>query len=328
MPEIGLLGSPLPPIAAGRQQALLKRKGLLYELSKNRALYLMFVPVAVYFLLFNYLPIGGIVLAFKDFNYRQGILFSPWNGLKNFEFFFRSGKAWSVTRNTILYNLAFLACYTFFSILSAVLISGIAGKTFKKISQTFMFLPYFISWVVSAAFLYNFCNYDYGMLNKLLRAFGAAPLNIYSTPEYWYLILPFMYVWKWVGFGSVLYLAAIVGIDQECYEAATIDGANEFQKIFRITLPMLRPTMVILLLLGVGRILRGEFDMFYQLIGNNGILLDATDIIDTLVFRSLLGTQDFGMATAAGFYQSVLCFVVILVVNRIVKGVESSYALF
>jgi putative aldouronate transport system permease protein len=137
-----------------------------------------------------------------------------------------------------------------------------------------------------------------------------------------------MYVWKWVGFGSVLYLAAIAGLDQECYEAATIDGAGEFQKIFRITLPMLRPTMVILLLLGIGRILRGEFDMFYQLIGNNGLLLDATDIIDTLVFRSLLGTQDFGMAVAAGFYQSVLCFLVILVVNRVVKRFEASYALF
>jgi putative aldouronate transport system permease protein len=182
--------------------------------------------------------------------------------------------------------------------------------------------------VVSASFLYNLCNYDYGMLNKLLRALGAQPLNVYSTPQFWYFLLPFMYVWKWVGFGSVLYLAAITSLDQECYEAATIDGANEFQKIFRITLPMLRPTMVILLLLGVGRILRGEFDMFYQLIGNNGLLLDATDIIDTLVFRSLLGTQDFGMAVAAGFYQSVLCFLIIVVVNRIVKRFEASYALF
>jgi putative aldouronate transport system permease protein len=303
-------------------------RGLFRELARNRVLYLMFLPAAAYFLLFYYLPIGGVILAFKDFNYRDGILGSPWNGLKNFEFFFRSGKAWSVTRNTILYNLAFLAAYTFFSMLSAILISEAASKLFKKLSQTLMFLPYFISWVVSASFLYNLCNYDYGMLNKLLRALGAQPLNVYSTPQFWYFLLPFMYVWKWVGFGSVLYLAAITSLDQECYEAATIDGANEFQKIFRITLPMLRPTMVILLLLGVGRILRGEFDMFYQLIGNNGLLLDATDIIDTLVFRSLLGTQDFGMAVAAGFYQSVLCFLIIVVVNRIVKRFEASYALF
>jgi putative aldouronate transport system permease protein len=270
-------------------------RSLFRELAKNRVLYLMFLPVAAYFLLFYYLPIGGVILAFKDFNYREGILFSPWNGLKNFAFFFRSGKAWSVTRNTVLYNLAFLAAYTFFSMLTAILISEAASKIFKKISQTFMFLPYFISWVVSAAFLYNFCNYDYGMLNKLLRALGWEALNIYSTPGFWYFLLPFMYVWKWVGFG---------------------------------TLPMLRPTMMILLLLGIGRILRGEFDMFYQLIGNNGLLLDATDIIDTLVFRSLLGTQDFGMAVAAGFYQSVLCFLIILLVNRIVKRFEAGYALF
>jgi putative aldouronate transport system permease protein len=288
----------------------------------------MFVPVAIYYILFNYLPIGGIVLAFKDFNYHDGILRSPWNGLKNFEFFFRSGKAWTVTRNTVLYNLVFLFVYTFFSILCAVLIAEITGKIFKKLSQTFMFLPYFISWVVASAFLYNFCNYDFGMLNRALAAVGVHRLNIYSTPDDWLVILPFMYVWKWVGFGSVLYLASIMGIDQECYEAARMDGASEFQKIFRITIPLLRPTMMILVLLGVGRILRGEFDMFYQLIGNNGILIDRTDIIDTLVFRSLLGTQDFGMAVAAGFYQSVLCFVVIVVVNKVVKRFESSYALF
>jgi putative aldouronate transport system permease protein len=304
------------------------RRGVLHELGKNRALYLMFLPVCLYFILFSYLPIGGIVLAFKEFNYRDGILWSPWNGLKNFQFFFRSGKAWTVTRNTFLYNLLFLALYTFFSVLTAILLSEMRGKRFRKIAQSSMFLPYFISWVVAAAFLYNLCNYEYGMINRVLATLGMKPINVYATPRYWYLILPFAYVWKWVGFGSVLYLAAITGIDQECYEAATIDGASEFQKIFRITLPLLRPTMVILVLLGVGRILRGEFDMFYQLIGNNGILIDGTDIIDTLVFRSLLGTQDFGMATAAGFYQSVLCFAIIMIVNRAVRAVESDYALF
>ena len=191
-----------------------------------------------------------------------------------------------------------------------------------------MFLPYFISWVVAAGLLFNFVNYEYGMVNRLLVKFGAEPINVYVNPRYWYFILPGAYIWKWVGFGSVLYLAAITGIDAEMFEAATIDGASQFQKITRITIPMLRPTMVILILLGIGRIMRGEFDMFYQLVGNNGLLLDSTDIIDTLVFRSLLGTQDFGMATAAGFYQSVLCFVIIVVVNRITKAVESDYALF
>ena len=320
--------SQAPVVISRTALSLYKKNGFLDELLRNKVLYLMFIPVALYFILFYYLPMGGVLLAFKDFNYRDGILGSPFNGLKNFEFFFRSGKAFAVTRNTVLYNLTFLAMYTFFSVLTAILISEMRAKRFKKTAQTFMFMPYFISWVVASAFLYNLFNYDYGMVNRLLAAFGINPVNIYAEPVFWYFILPFMYVWKWIGFGSVLYLAAIMGIDQECYEAATIDGANEFQKIFQITLPMLRPTMIILILLGLGRIFRGEFDMFYQLIGNNGILIDSTDIIDTLVFRSLLGTQDFGMATAAGFYQSVLCFVVIVSVNKIVKSVESDYSLF
>ena len=305
-----------------------RKQGVLYELNKNKVLYLMFIPVMVFFITFYYLPIGGIVLAFKEFNYRDGIFRSPWNGFKNFEFFFRSGKAWTVTKNTALYNLVFLALYTTVSMTSAILISEMRGRWFKRISQTAMFLPYFISWVVAAGLLFNFVNYEYGMVNRLLVALGAEPINVYATPRYWYFILPGAYIWKWVGFGSVLYLAAITGIDAEMFEAATIDGASQFQKITRITIPMLRPTMMILILLGIGRIMRGEFDMFYQLIGNNGLLLDSTDIIDTLVFRSLLGTQDFGMATAAGFYQSVLCFVIIVVVNRITKAVESDYALF
>lgn len=305
-----------------------KKHGFFYEIGKNRVLYLMFAPVAVYYVILAYLPMTGIVMAFKEFNYRSGIWFSPWNGFKNFEFFFKSGKAWLVTKNTVLYNLGFLAAYTFFSILTAIFIAEMAGKYLKKISQSAMFLPYFISWVVGAAMVNNFFNYDYGIFNALIRVFGADPIDIYSNPRYWYILLPLLYVWKWVGFGSVLYLAAIMGIDQECYEAATIDGASVFQKIYHITLPLLRPTMVILVLLGLGRIMRGEFDMFFQLIGNNGILLDATDIIDTLVFRSVVVTNDFGMASAAGLYQSVLCFLIILGANALVRKFEKDYALF
>jgi putative aldouronate transport system permease protein len=172
-----------------------KKKGVVDEISKNRVLYLMFVPVTVYFLVFAYLPMTGIVMAFKEFNYRDGIWFSPWNGLKNFEFFFKSGKAWLVTRNTILYNLTFLACYTFFSMLVAILISEMVGKYFKKLAQSFMFLPYFISWVVVAAMVYNFFNYDYGLFNMVLKFFGRDPIDIYSNPQYWYILLPFFCIW-------------------------------------------------------------------------------------------------------------------------------------
>ncbi len=304
------------------------RKGFIGEIRSQWVLYAMFLPIAVYFITFAYIPMAGIIMAFKDFNIRDGIFGSPWNGFENFKYFFHSGKALLVTRNTILYNVIFLTCYTVFSIVAAIFISEIARKWFKKISQSFMFLPYFISWVTVSAFVYNFLNYEYGIVNQILNSVNLEPIDIYSNERYWYFLLPFLYVWKWVGYGSVLYLAAIVGMDQEIYEAATIDGASRLQRITRITLPLLKPTMIILLLLGLGRIMRGEFDMFYQLIGNNGTLMDATDIIDTLAFRSLMGTADFGMASSVGMYQSVLTLIIILAANGLVRRYDKDQALF
>jgi len=296
--------------------------------AKNWLLYLMFAPVAIYFVIFAYVPMAGLVVAFKEYNYQGGIFGSPWNGLDNFRFFYESGKLLQVTINTVAYNVLFLGAYTLFSILTAVLISEMAGRRFKKIAQSMMFLPYFISWVTVSAFVYNIFNFEYGFFNSTLRQLGNAPVDIYANPDLWYLLLPIFYVWKWVGFGSVLYLAAIAGIEQECYEAALLDGANVFQRIWHVTLPNLRSTVIILVLLGVGKIMRGEFDMFYQLIGNNGNLMDNTDIIDTLVFRSLVGSQDFGMASAAGLYQSLLCLVIILIVNTLVRRHDKEHALF
>lgn len=306
----------------------LKKNGFFGEIIKNKTLYLMFLPIAIYFIAFAYIPMTGIVMAFKQFNYLDGIWKSPWNGFENFRFFFVSGKAWLVTRNTLMYNAIFLICYTVISIIAAILISEMTGKYFKKTAQTFMFMPYFISWVVVAAFAYNFFNYDYGVVNTVMKALGQPPLDIYATPKYWYIILPVLYVWKWIGFGSVLYLAAIMGIDQECFEAATIDGANMFQKIRYITLPLIKPTVITLVLLSVSRIMRGEFDMFYNLVGKNGLLMNQTDIIDTFVFRSLVGIQDFGMAASGGLYQSVLCFVIIMIVNGLARKYDRDSALF
>ncbi len=305
-------------------------RGIGHEIRKKKVLYLMFAPVAVYFLVFAYFPMAGIIVAFKSLNYRDGIFGSPWIEpiLKNFEFFFASGKAAIVIKNTAMYNLMFLVSYTFFSILVAVLISEIASKWFKKLSQTVMFLPYFISWVVVSAFVYNMFSYEYGAINTLLKSIGIDRINIYNTPHYWYWLLPALYVWKWVGYGSVLYLAAIMGIDRESYESAEIDGANIFQRIWFVTLPALRPTVATLVLLGLGRIMRGEFDMFWQLVGKNGLLMDYTDIIDTLVFRSLMGSSDYGMASSVGLIQSVLCLVIITVINGIVRKYEPEYALF
>ncbi|MCK9858551.1 ABC transporter permease subunit [Paenibacillus sp. ATY16] len=298
------------------------------DIRKNWLLYLMFLPVAVYFVVFAYIPMGGVVMAFESYSRKGGMFLSEWVGFDNFHYFFASGKAWLVTRNTMVYNVMFLGCYTLFSIVAAVFLSEIRRKSFKKLSQTLMFLPYFISWVTVSAFVYNFLNYEYGIVNKLLHYVDVQALDIYSNTSYWYFLLPFLYVWKWVGYGSILYLAAIVGIDQEIYEAATIDGATRLQRITRITLPLLKPTMIILLLLGLGRIMRGEFDMFYQLIGNNGLLMDATDIIDTLAFRSLMGSADFGMASSVGLYQSVLTLIIILTANWLVRRYDREQALF
>ena len=309
-------------MAAPRPRLRLSRRAVHW------VLYLMFAPLALYAVIFWYVPIAGLVVAFKEYNYQQGIFGSPSNGWENFRFFYESGKLLQVTVNTVLYNVVFLACYTGFSLLTAVLISEMSGRWFKKISQSLLFLPYFISWVTVTAFVYNIFNFEYGLLNSSLRSAGMEPIDIYGSPGLWYVLLPIFYIWKWVGFGSVLYLAAITGIDQECYEAAMLDGANVFQRVRYITLPLIRPTIIVLVLLGVGRIMRGEFDMFYQLIGNNGNLIDNTDIIDTLVFRSLVGSQDFGMASAAGLYQSVLCFLIIVVVNYSVRRYDPNHALF
>ena len=300
------------------------------ELLRNRTLYLMFLPLAVFYIVFAYFPMTGIIVAFKNLNYRDGIFFSPWIKpiFKNFEFFFKSGKAVLVIRNTVMYNLMFLAGYTLCSVFVAILISEINSTWFKKVSQTIMFLPYFISWVVVSAFEYNLFSYEYGAINTLLRSVGLERVNIYVTPRYWYWLLPVLYVWKWVGYGSVLYLAAIMGIDRESYESAEIDGANIFQRIWHITLPALVPTIITLVLLGVGRIMRGEFDMFWQLVGRNGILMDTTDIIDTLVFRSLMGSSDYGMASSTGLIQSLLCLIIITIVNGVVRKIEPDNALF
>lgn len=305
-----------------------KKNGFLAELKKNKMLYLMFLPTALWYLVFRYYPMAGIVVAFKNFNYRDGLFGSPWNGFQNFEYFFKSGKALQVTLNTVMFNILFLLIYISFSALIAILFSELTNKIFKKVAQTIIFLPYFISWVVISSLVYRLFDYNSGVLNHLIGLFGKQPIDLATNIGIWYFILPFLYMFKWVGYGSVLFLAAIAGLDASCYEAAKIDGANVFQKIKFITIPLLKPTTITLVLLGVGRIMRGEFDMFYQLVGKNSLLIDSTDIIDTLVFRSLMTNSNFGMASATAFYQSVLCFIIIIVVNKVVKKVDADSALF
>ena len=210
----------------------------------------------------------------------------------------------------------------------AIFLSEIKGKIFKKTAQSVMFLPYFISWVIVSVIAFNFLSYDYGIINSFLSSMGLNKIDFYGTPKYWIGILIFFNAWKGIGYGSVIYLSAIMGIDTEMYESAEIDGANIFQRIFYITVPSLVPTIIILLLLAVGQIFRGNFDMFYQLVGTNGILFDITDVIDTFTFRALIRSNDVGMAAASGLYQSVFCFITIVTTNYLVKRYEKDYSLF
>ncbi|WP_429150228.1 ABC transporter permease [Anaerotaenia torta] len=308
-----------------------KKKGFLYEIKKNKSLLFMAMPVVLYFFIFHYLPMSGIIIAFKDYNYKGGIFFSPWaahHGFENFRFFFLSGKAWSIIRNTVTFNLIFMLVTPLFSMSAAILISEMSGKYFKKISQTMMFLPYSISWVVVGTFMYSIFNYEHGLLNSILHSLNLAPVDVYSKPNLWYFIMPVVNIWKGIGYGSILYLASIMGMDQECFEAARVDGANVFQKIFYITIPNLMPTYVTLLLLALGRVFRGNFEEFYNLVSNVPTLMERTDVIDTFVFRSLMQSSDFGMVSAASVLQSVLCFVAIVTVNSILKHFKSENTLF
>lgn len=305
-----------------------KGKRFLRDLKRYKVLLLMLLPAIIYVILFNYIPMGGIVLAFKKYNYIDGIFKSPWNGLENFKFFFNSGQAFTVTKNTLLYNAAFIIINNVLQLTVAILLVEIKNKYFVKAAQSIMFLPYFISWVVVSVISFNFLSYDYGFVNKAITFFGGEKINIYSISQIWPAIIIFFNAWKNVGYGSILYLASIMGIDTSIYEAAEIDGASKVQRIFKITIPMVRPTIIVLVLLAVGGIFKGNFDLFYNLVGSNGILYDATDVIDTYTFRALIYNNDIGMSAASGFFQSALCFITVIIANKLVSLYDKDYTLF
>ena len=305
-----------------------KKQGFLQKLVRYKTLLLMLLPSAALVLIFSYLPIGGLVMAFKRFNYADGIFGSPWVGLDNFRFFFESGKALLVTRNTALYNLAFILINTVLEIAFAIILSEMAGKWMKKLTQSIIFLPYFISWVIVGSIAYSLLSYETGTLNGVLKSLGINPVNFYGESGWWPLIIVAFSAWKGVGYGVVVYLAAILGVDASQHEAAAIDGANIFQRIRYITIPSITPTVITLTLLALGKIFRGNLDLFYQLVGQNGALFDKTDVIDTYVFRMTIAATDVGQPVAIGFYQSVLCFITILIANWVVKKKDENYSLF
>ena len=304
------------------------KPGFWGYIKKNKYLCIMILPVLLYFFVFSYLPMFGVVLAFKKYDYALGILKSPFIGWDNFKFFITSGQAALVTRNTFLYNLIFILAGNVAQLVIAIFLTEIRNKKYRKLTQTCIFFPYFISWVVIGAMLYNVLSYDYGLLNGILRKLSMEPINVYTEPKYWPFILVVLHTWKGIGYGSVIYMASITGIDTSIYEAAEIDGVSTVKRIWYITLPSLRPTMVTVILLAFGHVFKGNFQMFWNTVGSNGLLYNYTDVIDTFVFRSLLSSNDVGMSSAVGLYQSVLNFVFIMLVNAIVNKIDSDSALF
>ncbi len=298
------------------------------KLWKYRVLTLMCLPAIIFFFLFSYMPMPGIYVAFVKYNYRDGIFGSKFVGLQNFEFLAESGKLFSLTRNTILYNLAFILLGNLLAVFVAILLNEMKSKWFKKVSQTMMFLPYFISQVLVGVLVYNLLNYDTGFVNSILVSMGLEKWQPYADPNCWPILMIIIYLWQQTGYNSVVYFASIMGIDAEMIEASKVDGANAFQKIRYIILPSLKPTIVILLLFALGGIVKGNFGLFYNIIGTNPMLYETTDIIETFVYRATMTDFNFSTASAVGLYQSVIGFIIVVTVNWIVKKIEPDYSLF
>lgn len=304
------------------------KKPFLKNLKDSRTLLLMCLPAIIFFVVFNYCPLPGVYMAFTNYNFRDGIFGSPFVGFKNFEFLFHSGELWNLTRNTVLYNLAFILIGNVLQITLAIMLNEIRNKMFKKVSQTLMFLPYFISVVLIGAIAFNILNYDTGALNTLIRSCGGDPIKIYSKAGIWPLIIILCNLWQQTGYGSVVYFAAICGIDSGMVEAAEVDGATSWQKIRHIILPSLKPTFIILLLFALGGIMKGNFGLFWNLIGNNSQLYPTTNIIETFVYRAMMSQNNFSTSSAVGLYQSIFGFALVMFSNWLVKRIDPDYALF
>ena len=291
-------------------------------------LYIMVAPGFIYLLINNYIPMLGIVIAFKNLNFSKGILKSDWAGLSNFEYLFKAPDAFLITRNTILYNVAFIVVNTVVAIVIAIILSEIRSKMKVKIFQSCVLIPSLISIIIVSYLAYAFLSGRTGFINGSLAAAGKDTISFYTEPKYWPAILIFINCWKGAGYSSIIYLAAILGIDQEMYEAAEIDGATRSNKIRFITLPMLKSTVITLTLMNVGRIFYSDFGLFYQVPMNSGALINATNTIDTYVYRGLIELGDISMSSAACVYQSLVGFVLVLTANWVTKKLSSENALF
>ena len=297
-------------------------------LKQNRTLIFMCIPAILFFFVFSYLPMPGAYIAFTNFQYNKGIFASPFVGLKNFQFLFISGQLGLLLKNTVLYNLAFIILGNILQLAFAIMLNEVACKGYKKTAQSIMFLPYFISDVLVSLLVYNLINYDFGFISHLVRNLGGTMPKVYQNPGAWPFIIVLVHLWKSTGYGTVVYFAAITGMDSSMMEAAQIDGANAWQRIRYITLPTLKPTVIILFLFAIGGILKGNFGLFYNLVGNNSMLFKTTDIIETYVYRSMMNSFNFSQSSAVGLFQSVVGFFIVLGANAFVKHLDPDYALF
>ena len=313
-----------------RRKTRTKEKGILRNTWENKTLFLMALPVIILLILFNYVPMFGSIVAFKRFNYEDGIWGSPWVGFNNFKFLFSmKDLTWRMLRNTVGYYVLFTAVGLVFNVALAIALNECRKKYFAKASQTLMIMPTFISYVAVSYIVNCFLDPSNGMLNSILEAMGRDPVAWYNEAQRWPVILTIVNVWKNTGYGSVVYLSALAGMDQELFEAAELDGATKWQQIRRITLPLLLPMISIMLLMGLASIMTSNTGLFYQVTRNSPLLYSTTQTIDTYVLNALMsGSTDFGPSSAVSLFQSAVGCVMCIGVNLIVRRIEPDSALF
>lgn len=321
--------SPTPPgsVAAAQSRPSIVVR-LARSIRKNGVLFLMALPGLALLFVFHYMPLPGIVIAFKNYRTSQGIFGSDWIGLKNFEYLFATDAAVRITTNTLFLNTVFIITGLLASLTIAILLNEVRARYLARFYQSSVFFPYFVSWVIVGYFGFAFLNGDSGLLNKWMERAGLETVSWYSSPQYWPYILTAAHIWKSAGYWSIIYLAGMMGINTEYYEAAQIDGASRRQQIWSITLPLLMPIILINILLSIGRIFYADFGLFYYVTRDSSMLYKTTDVIDTFVFRGLRSMGDFGMAAAAGFYQSVVGFVLVFAANWVVKRIDPEKSIF
>lgn len=295
---------------------------------KSLPLTLMALPGILILLLFRYLPMFGIVLAFNKYRIPDGVFGSKWVGLKNFEYLFKTSAAWEITRNTLGYNLVFIALGLVVPVAIAIILCEMRSRRTSKVYQTLYMVPYFLSWVVASFMFYAFLKVDGGLLNRIIASLGGKPVQWYSEPKYWPFILTLVHLWKATGYSAVMYISTITSISNEYYEAALLDGATKWQQIRYITIPFLRSMMIVLTILAIGKVFYADFGMFYNVPRNSGMLYPVTNVIDTYVYNALKVSGDINMAAAANFYQSLVGFLLVLVSNMVVRRIDRDSALF